>query len=289
MRKTDNDKQISRACKVGKTGKVLGGLAVTGGLLYLGSIMPRISDRPEPMPKGYYAHRGLHDNGGIAPENTLAAFGKAAEQGYGIELDVQLTKDDQVVVAHDFNIKRICGVDADIDTLTWEELQRYPVFGSQERIPLLRDVLELVDGRVPLIVEIKYKNSHSRICQKAQAILQNYKGVYCVESFHPQAVFWYRTHRPGLCRGQLSSNYQKHDGQHTPVHYIMRHLMTNFITAPDFIAYDCRDYRAVSKAICRKLYRCPAVAWTVESQEQLDKIRDHYDYFIFEGFIPKEP
>lgn len=288
MSKTDKRKQTGRTCKAGSCGKTLGGLAAAGGLLYLGSIMPRTVHRPEPMPKVYYAHRGLHDNAGDAPENTLAAFRRAVEHGYGMELDVQLTKDGQVVVAHDFNISRICGVDADIDTLTYEELQQYPVFDSEERIPLFRDVLELVDGRAPLIVEIKYKNSQSKICQKAQEILREYEGYYCVESFHPQAVYWYRTHEPHLCRGQLSSNFQKHDGQHAPVYYIMRHLLTNFLTAPDFIAYDCRDYRAVSKNICRRLYRCPAVAWTVKSQEQLDEIREAYDYFIFEGFIPEE-
>lgn len=271
-----------------RMGGRIGRLAAAGGILYLGSIMPRLVDRPEPMPKVYYAHRGLHDNDAGVPENTLAAFRRAVEHGYGMELDVQLTKDGQVVVAHDFHLRRICGVDAEIDSLTYEELQQYPVFGSDQRIPLFSDVLELVDGRVPLIVEIKYKNSGSRICEKAQAILQNYHGVYCVESFHPQAVFWYRTHCPELCRGQLSSNYQKHDGQQGLVYHIMRHLMTNFLTAPDFIAYDCRDWRAVSMTICRRLYRCPSVAWTVKSQEQLDQIRNYFDYFIFEGFLPED-
>jgi glycerophosphoryl diester phosphodiesterase len=267
--------------------KGAGKIVMTGGLLYLGSIAPRLTNRPEPMPKVYYAHRGLHDNETEAPENTLAAFAKAVDQGYGIELDVQLTKDQQVVVAHDFHLKRICGVDREIDSLTYEELQQYPVFGTNQRIPLLTDVLHLVNGQVPLIVEIKYKKVGSKICEKAQAILDDYQGVYCIESFHPQAVLWYRQNRPEICRGQLSSNFQKHDQVHTITHYIMRHLLTNFVTAPDFIAYDCRDYQAVSKNICRKLYHCPSVAWTVRSQEQLEKIRDYYDYFIFEGFIPE--
>lgn len=254
--------------------------------MYLAAITPRLLHRPKPMPRVYYAHRGLHDNAGDAPENTLAAFGRAVEKGYGIELDVQLTKDGRVVVAHDFNLKRICGVDRDIDMLTYEELKKYPVFGSQETIPLFSEVLKLVNGQVPLIVELKYKNTRSLICEKADALLTRYQGVYCVESFHPAAVFWYRLNRPEVCRGQLSGNFQKHDRQYTPVHYVMRHLLTNFLTKPDFIAYDCRDMRAVSKNLCRNLFGCPSVAWTVKSAEQLEECREYYDYFIFEGFLP---
>ena len=135
----------------------------TAALAYLGAITPRLIHRPQRASQIYYAHRGLHDNESEAPENTLAAFKKAVDQGYGIELDVQLTKDGQVVVAHDFTLKRNCGVNLDIDTLTYEELQRFPIFKSNERIPLFTDVLQVVDGKVPLIVELKYKNG-SKIC-----------------------------------------------------------------------------------------------------------------------------
>lgn len=261
--------------------------AFRAAALYLAAITPRLFHRPERMPKVYYAHRGLHDNEGDAPENTLAAFQKAVDRGYGIELDVQVTGDGQVVVAHDFNLERICGVNRDIDTITYAELQRYPIFGSKETVPLFADVLKLVDGRVPLIVELKYKNSRSLVCELADRLLRRYQGIYCVESFHPAALLWYRLNRPEVCRGQLSSNFPKHDGQRMPVHYAMRHLLTNFATAPDFIAYDCRDKNAVSLMLCRNLYGCPAVAWTVKSAEQLKECQDSFDYFIFEGFEPE--
>ena len=263
-------------------------LVLTGAACYLAAIAPRLFNRPTPMPRVYYAHRGLHDNSGDAPENTMAAFRKAVEHGYGIELDVQLTRDGQVVVVHDFNLKRVCGVDIDVDQLTYEQLQQYPIYGSQETIPLFTDVLALVDGQVPLIVELKYKNSRSLVCEKTDAILRQYTGSYCIESFHPSAVFWFRLNHPEVCRGQLSSNYQKHDGTTDLGKWIARHLLTNFMTAPDFIAYDCRDRKAVSKNLCRILYGCPSVAWTVKSQEQLEACRKYYDYFIFEGFIPEE-
>lgn len=260
--------------------------ALTAAALYTAAIAPRLFHRPKRMPEVYYAHRGLHDNEGDAPENTLAAFRRAVERGYGIELDVQVTGDGQVVVAHDFNLKRICGVDRDIDTLTCGELSRYPIFKSRETVPLLSDVLELVDGKVPLIVELKYKNSRSLVCELTDRLLRRYKGVYCVESFHPGALLWYRLNRPRVCRGQLSSNFPKHDRQYTPVHYAMRWLLGNFATAPDFIAYDCRDKNALSLTLCRNLFGCPAVAWTVKSRAQLEDCRDSFDYFIFEGFEP---
>lgn len=255
---------------------------------YLFAISPRLTDRPDQMPKVYYAHRGLHDNASDEPENTLAAFQKAVDSGYGIELDVQLTKDGKVVVVHDFNLKRLCQVDADVDSLTYEELQQLPIYGSDQRIPLFTDVLKVVDGKVPLIVELKLKNRQSRICEKAQEILNDYKGVYCVESFHPEVLLWYKNNYPAICRGQLSMNYQREEGERSAGQYVMRHLLTNFLTRPDFIAYDCRAMRALSKNLCRSLFGCPSVAWTVKCQAQLDACRPYYDYFIFEGFVPKD-
>lgn len=261
------------------------GAALAGG--YLFAIAPRVHKRPAPMKKVYYAHRGLHDNDSEAPENTMAAFQKAVDAGYGMELDVQLTKDGQVVVIHDMDLKRLCQVDAEVDSFTYEQLQQFSICASSQRIPLFRDVLRLVDGRAPLIVELKYKKG-SRICEKAQEILQEYRGEYCIESFYPGVLLWYKKHYPEICRGQLSMNYQRDDGRKNAVYYIMRFLLTNFITRPDFIAYDCRAMRALSKNLCRRLFGCPSVAWTVKSQEQLDSCRGYYDYFIFEGFLPQD-
>lgn len=240
--------------------------ALTAAGAYLYAVSPRLADRPERMPKVYYAHRGLHDNISDAPENSLAAFQKAVDAGYGIELDVQLTKDGKVVVVHDFNLKRICRIDADVDSLTYEELKKLSIYGSSQHIPLFTDVLELVDGKVPLIVELKYKNRQSGICEKTQDILNGYEGVYCIESFHPQVLKWYRDNYPHICRGQLSMNFQRDDGSKGIQYFVMRHLLTNFLTRPDFVAYDCRAMNAVSKTICRTLFGCPAVAWTVKCQ-----------------------
>ena len=161
---------------------------LTGAAAYMAAITPRLFNRPERMPKVYYAHRGLHDNDSEAPENTLAAFRLAVEKGYGIELDVQVTRDGRAVVAHDYNLQRICGVDKDIDAVTYEELKKYPILNSQETVPLFADVLELVNGQVPLIVELKCKNRKSLVCEMADSLLKDYKGIYCIESFNPAVL-----------------------------------------------------------------------------------------------------
>ena len=253
---------------------------------YIYAIMPRIKKRPRRWKKVYYAHRGLFDNKSSAPENTLRAFKRAMDAGYGMEMDLQLTKDEQVVVFHDTDLKRVCGVPGRVCDYTYEELQRFSVYGTDQKIPLFKEVLELVGGRVPLIIELKYRNFSNRICEKADEFLKDYKGEYCIESFHPWALMWYRKHRPEIRRGQLAMNFQRQEGSYSPEQIVVRHLLTNFLGRPDFIAYDIRDKEALSKNICRKFFKCPSVAWTVRSPGQLEQSRPYYDYFIFEGFRP---
>ena len=225
---------------------------------------------------------------GLSKKVLLAdTFGKAVDAGYGIELDVQMTADGKVVVVHDFNLKRISGVDKEVDQCTYEELQNYPIYGSDQRVPLFEDVLKAVDGKVPLIVELKYKEG-SKICEKAQELLNSYTGIYCIESFHPQVLVWYRKNYPHICRGQLSMNFERDENTKGAQYFALRHLLTNFLAKPDFIAYDCRAMHAVSKNICRNLFGCPSVAWTVKCQAQLDACSRSFDYFIFEGFAPKQ-
>lgn len=260
--------------------------ALFGAAAYFLAIMPGWKHRRIQSDTVYYAHRGLHDNHSDAPENTLPAFERACEAGYGIEMDLQLTKDGQVVVFHDFALKRICSVEGQVSDYTYQELQKFPVCGTEQRIPLFRDVLKLVNGRVPLIIELKYKDFNNRICVEADKFLQEYHGAYCIESFQPWALIWYRRHRPEICRGQLSMNFQRQEGHYGPDKLVVRHLLTNFLTRPDFIAYDMRDKEAVSKNLCRRLFGCPSVAWTVRSRQQLERCRPYYDSFIFEGFMP---
>lgn len=172
-------------------------------VLYLLMIMPRMAGKPDtaPFQKWLYAHRGLHSNEpaqrgeDMAPENSLRAFRRAVEAGFGIEMDVQMTKDHIPVVFHDFTLKRICGREGKVCDYTYEELQQFPLCGSDQRIPKFKDVLSCVDGKVPLIVELKIEATDLSVCPAADGLLAEYKGMYCIESFNPLGLFWYRMHR----------------------------------------------------------------------------------------------
>ena len=269
-------------------------------LLYLLAILPRLCNRPDykPFYGRMYAHRGLHTmnpslreanspycNGGNYPENSYAAIKRAVEQGFGIEFDVHLTKDGIPVVFHDDTLLRICGVDGNLKDYTFEELQQFRLLGTEERIPAFTDILKLVDGKVPLVIEYKVEKNANSLCSTCDKILSDYKGLYCIESFHPLALLWYRRNRPDIVRGQLSENFMKT----TPnvLFFFLAHLIFNFIASPDFIAYNCKHYTELSRTLCRKLYRCLSIAWTVRSQDELEQIAPHFDSFIFEDFIPK--
>lgn len=265
-------------------------VCVTGVLilLYLGMIGPRIFRRPrrEPFKRWLYAHRGLHDNRSDAPENSMAAFRKAKEAGYGIELDIQLSKDRIPVVFHDFTLRRVCGAAGKVSDYTYEELQRFHLFDSKERIPKFEDVLTLVDGKVPLIVEFKLETRDLSLCPIADGLLTRYRGMYCMESFNPLGVWWYRCHRGNVMRGQLSDAFLQEGPYRGPLYFIQQNLLTNFIGRPDFIAYRSKYPRTLSRRICCGMFGAVGAAWTIKSQEELERAQRDFDIFIFEGFMP---
>lgn len=257
--------------------------------LYLLAVMPRMLGKPDTIPfRGrMYAHRGLHDNASEAPENSMRAFQRAVEAGYGIELDIQLTKDKVPVVFHDFTLQRVCGVEGKVRDYTYEELQQFPLCKSREHIPKFSEVLALVNGRVPLIVEFKIEWMDLSLCPIADKLLREYQGPYCMESFHPLGVFWYRRHHKNILRGQLSTAFLRDGEYRGPVYFVMQNLLLNFLTKPDFIAYEYKYPNMLSRKICRRLYGNLAAAWTIKSQEQLEAARKNFDFFIFDSFIPE--
>ncbi len=265
--------------------------AVVLAVLYLLAVMPRMTNWADirPFLGRLYAHRGLHDNASDAPENSLAAFRKAVEKGFGIELDVQLTKDLVPVVFHDFTLKRVCGVDKKVRELTFDQLQELRLCGSDQRIPSFDQVLRLVKGRVPLIIEYKIEALDTRVCELGDRLLSDYPGAYCMESFNPLGVWWYKRHRKEVFRGILSDNYVKNGDRAFPAIFyeILHNMLFNFLAKPDFIAYNCRHYKDTARLICRNLYRAPAVAWTIKSQRELEERRADFDLFIFDSFVPE--
>ncbi len=229
--------------------------------------------------KWSYAHRGLHDK--EKPENSMAAFRAALENGYGIELDVHLMKDGNLAIIHDSSLQRVANADVRIEDLTLEELPNYHLGDTQEQIPLFKDVLALFDGKAPMVVELKcVDGNYAALCKKALELLDEYKGLFCVESFDPRAVRWLKINRPDICRGQLTENWFK---AKVKLPWILRFALTyhisNVYTRPDFIAVRYVHRRTFGTDICRKLLGVQGISWTVQSQEE-------YDIAVGDGWIP---
>ncbi len=236
--------------------------------------------------KWYYAHRGLHREG--VPENSLAAFAAAKAAGYGMELDVHLMADGSLAVIHDSSLKRVTGADVSIEELSVPALRDFYLEGTQEQIPLFSQVLELIDGTVPLIVELKstHKN-YAALCEKACDMLENYRGLYCIESFDPRCILWLKKYRPNVIRGQLTENFFKSGGKYPwLLKFAMKHNLCNLFTQPDFVAYRFADRKNLSNFLVRKVWGVQGVAWTIRSEQDFETAVQENWIPIFENFEP---
>ncbi len=233
-----------------------------------------------------FAHRGLYELDQSVPENSLPAFRRAAEDGYGAELDIQMTKDGQVVVFHDDDLKRGCGVDGRICDMTLAELQKLRLFGTEERIPLFSEVLEIFGGKQPLIVELKYAPNWKPLSDAARKMLGEYAGPACIESFHPSIVRDFRLNDPERIRGQLSQQARLYKGA-VPGYqgFIMSRLLSNVLTRPHFIAY-CIGPKPVSVRLCESL-GAMKVCWTAREAGRHAELVKKNDAVIFEGYRPE--
>ena len=236
-----------------------------------------------------YAHRGLHDGAAGIPENSLAAFRRAVEGGFGAELDVHLMADGNLAVVHDSDLTRVCRRRALVEDLTARELTDYPLQGTAETIPLLEEVLSLFAGRAPLIVELKVAGNADALVDAAMARLEGYQGAFCVESFHPAALLALKKRYPWVLRGQLSENFFRagEAGKLSwPSSAVMTWLLSTALTQPDFIAYRHEDRRCPSLRLMKKLYGVHEVAWTVRSRAAMEALEREGATVIFEGFVP---
>lgn len=258
--------------------------------LYLYTIKPNKKRDMDFLLGYYYSHRGIHDNKGNNPENSLPAFKIALEKGFGIEFDVQVTKDNIPVIFHDNKLLRVCALDSIIKDYTLEELRDIKLFNSEESIPTLKEVLDIVDGKLPLIVEIKNDTTDVSDTEYIAEVLDKYKGDYVVESFNPLAVTWYKKNRPLIIRGQLSSYFKKshHSFKRRFRDFFLENLMTNFLTKPDFIAFNHKYKNMTSFRLCKKIFNPLTVTYTIKSQKELNESSKDFDLFIFDSFLPEE-
>lgn len=238
------------------------------------------------LKKWRYAHRGLHDD--EKPENSMAAFRAALEGGFGIELDVHLLADGNLAVLHDSSLQRVTGCDGVIEELTTEQLSEYHLNGTGETIPEFRQVLELFAGKAPLIVELKTHNgNHAALSEKVCAMMADYQGAYCMESFDPFCVHWLKKNRPDIIRGQLAENALHRDNTYPwIVRVITSFYLENFLTRPDFIAYRYEDRKTLSNYLCRTLWGIAGVSWTIRTKADFDTAVNEGWIPIFERFVP---
>ena len=231
-----------------------------------------------------FAHRGLHDLKNGIPENSLAAFKAASEKGYGAEMDVQLSKDGQVVVFHDDTLERVCGVKGSVADYDYNDLHKMSLCGTGETISLFTDVLKTFyrPGCGPLLVELKTGKRNRELCEKTRALLKGYPGVFCIESFNPFIVLWFKKNAPEIFRGQLAEGP---GGYPKTIPRFVAHLLSycwmNFLNRPDFIAYEiCQRPKRILKLREKGLL---LFAWT--SRKPGENEADN-DAVIFENYRP---
>lgn len=237
--------------------------------------------------KRSYAHRGFHDNENGPSENSLEAFISAAKHGYGVELDVQLTEDKQPIVFHDSNLNRTSGIDKNIREINYEELKTIKIF-NRDQIPLFIDVLDHYDRSLPIIIEIKSEGNREwvdEICRTTYELLKGYSGIYCIESFDPIAVGWFKKNAPHVIRGQLASHRKNYQGSTNPITaFLLQNLMLNFISRPHFIAYDHES--DCFNLFLMKLFKAIIFRWTIKDEKRHHELEGVSDGLIFEGYTP---
>lgn len=266
---------------------IVGGSLAALFAIWLFLIAPALSNKCAKPFMRPYAHRGLWGQG--VPENSLTAFRKAAEAGFGIELDLQLSSDGEVFVFHDYDLNRMCGEDLTLTDLTAAQLKTMRLGGTDEEIPTFREVLAVVAGRVPLLIEFKGESSDVSLCPKAMEILDEYEGAWCMESFNPYIVRWFKKNRPDVVRGLLSTNLLREKKRGTvPINFVLTALLVTFLCRPHFHAWAMKYPYRVGLRFSLWLFRVPSLVFTVQNETDYRLFSAREIYPIFDGFVPSE-
>jgi len=236
------------------------------------------------------AHRGLHDAARGIIENSASSAEAAIAQGYAIEVDLQCAADHRPIVFHDRTLDRLTPATGAVAGRSAAELCTIPLKHSDDHILSLRDLLALVQGRVPLLLEVKStwgddRRFEANIAQE----LATYAGLVAAMSFDPRCVAAFRTYAPALPRGLISERFQgpRYWSQlTTPQRFAMRHLLTCAFARPHFIAYDIKALPALAPAVARHLFGLPLLAWTVRNEAERARALRYADAMIFEGVMP---
>ena len=254
-------------------------------LMYLFAVKPRNGKKSlKPLLNYKYAHRGYHGDG--VEENSKTAFERAIEKGYGIEIDVRFSRDGELMVFHDETFKRVCGIDKRVVDLTCAELKEIKLGNTEDTIPTFREVLDLVNGRVPLLIEIKQDMGEGDVASATAKALEDYKGAFLVQSFNPLAVALFKKKMPRAVRGILSDNFMRDKERRKPLYFALKNLLLNFLCRPDFVSFNCEEYkRAFTLRFVKRFYGATLFAWTVRSEETEKRAeKNGFTGIIFENY-----
>lgn len=228
------------------------------------------------------AHRGLHQGHEI-PENSMVAFEAAMAANHPIELDIQLLADGQIAVFHDKDLQRLTGQSGSIFEQTLETLSNFRLFDSDQTIPSLADVLALVNGQVPLLVELKNEGQVGPLESALHEGLKGYRGEVAIQAFNPFSLRWFKRNAPSIIRGQLASNFK---GEKLSLHnkVLLSNLWMNWASEPHFIAYDICALPSWATTFNRRVFNTPLIAWTVRTEAEKNVALAMADNYIFDAF-----
>ena len=229
----------------------------------------------------YIAHRGLHD--GDIPENSTLAFKRALEYGYAIELDVNITKDNKVIVFHDNTLFRMCGVNKKVRNCTFGYIKTLQLNNTKYKIPILKEVLKLINGKVPLIIELKNEGVSTRLEKNVLKIMKEYDGEYIYQSFNPFSILYMKNKNKKVKTALLSSNSFKNLKSFFMVVLTNSKLVFNFVKA-DIISYKIED---INNKVLKKYKNIPLFTWTISNMLEIKEKKKVSDGIIFENILPK--
>ena len=251
--------------------------------------MPRVADAADmELQSTDYAHRGLHSEN--VPENSLASFTLAKDFGYGIELDVRMSSDGKIFVFHDENLLRMCGINKNLSDLNSAQLRSFFLKGGRERIPLFEEVLDMVEGRVPILIEIKSAKNQFALCKRLALLLDTYSGSFAIQSFDPRILEYFKKYRPRFARGQLVTKVKGNDPsapKNALVRFALTHMLTNVLSRPDFISIDGNHINEPAFFLATRVFKSKGFVWTVKTKKQYMFCHQKGLYSIFENIKPQ--
>jgi len=222
------------------------------------------------------AHRGIHNS--EIPENSIAAFKLAIENNLTIELDIRLTKDNKIVVLHDETLFRMTGIDKKVCDCNYEDVKRLKLLNTDNNIPTFKEVLQIIDGKVPIVIEIKNEGRVGELEDRFLDMIKEYKGKYIVESFNPLSLIYLKNKNREVVRGQLVCYEYENVGKLKS--FILRHMFLNILSKPQFLSYKIED---ITEKIAKRYCKYKLFAWTIQSKQQYIKCKELGTNCIFDS------